>query len=224
MYTTYPFPELQSESNSHPGFLRDSEYKPKGYAYRISLRENEVLFAPRISLRENEVLFASFASSRGQFQKRNKLTVNQLWETVSTNPKTTHFVPEGEEVMGVFASPAVEAADGDVFFPRLSFCFFFIELDCVSFFDEDGIFRTNIYAVAHTVTVFFGYYFCFSINEFNSAFIAGCDAFPTACAFFSSLFTINRFTMKMTPFKNDINKIPGYWPNGWNLLESDFRK
>jgi len=61
--------------------------------------------------------------------------VNQLWKAASADPQALHFVPERQEVMGVFAGSADEAADVDVFFPGLGLCFFSIEFDCVSFFN-----------------------------------------------------------------------------------------
>ncbi len=90
---------------------------------------------------------------------------------MSAYPHALHFVPEGEEVAGVFASPAGKAVYGDVFFPGLGFCFFSIEPDCVSFFDRDCTFGTDAEAETHTVAELLGYNLCFSVNDFNSTLI-----------------------------------------------------
>ena len=59
--------------------------------------------------------------------------MNQRGEAAGTDPETLHFVPEREEVMGIFSGSAGEAADGEVFLFGLGFCFFSIKFDGVSF-------------------------------------------------------------------------------------------
>lgn len=93
-------------------------------------------------------------------------------------------MPERQEVTGVSAGSTAKTSNVDVFFPGQGFCFFSIEIDCVSFFNRDRIFGADAYAEAYAVTEFFGYYFCLSVNDLNSTFGARSDAFSAASAFF----------------------------------------
>jgi hypothetical protein len=110
--------------------------------------------------------------------------VNQFRKAASADPKAFHIVPDGEEVVGVFAGPAGEAADGDVFLFGLGFCFFPIKFDGMSFFYRKCTFGTDADAETHAIAELFGYYLCFSVDNFNSTFGTGCDSFSAACTFF----------------------------------------
>lgn len=75
--------------------------------------------------------------------------MNQLWKIASADPQALHFVPERQEVTGVSAGSTAETSNVDVFFPGQGFCFFSIEIDCVSFFNRDRIFGADTYAEAY---------------------------------------------------------------------------
>jgi len=110
--------------------------------------------------------------------------MDQAGKTSSTHPDALHVVPEGHEIVGILSGSALEATDRDVFLFWLGLGFFPVKLNCVPFFDGESTFGTDTNAVAHTITEFFGYDFCFSVDYLNGAFSTGCNAFSTACAFF----------------------------------------
>lgn len=118
------------------------------------------------------------------FRSSGLLTVDKLRKAASANPKALHFVPDRHEVMGVFTCAAAEAADGDVSLLWLGFGFFPVKFNGVPFFDSDCAFGADSYAKAHAVAEFFGYDFCFPVDDPDCAFGTGGNAFPAAGTFF----------------------------------------
>jgi hypothetical protein len=110
--------------------------------------------------------------------------VNQFRKAAGTDPEALQVVSDRNKITSIFACTAGKTVDGDVFLFWLSFCFFSVKFYSVSFFYRECTFRTDADAKSHSITKFFRYDFCLSIDNFKGTFGTGRNTFSAACTLF----------------------------------------